>query len=151
MTTTKKRRVFPFTAVIGQEEMKLALLLNVIDPRIGGVMIMGDRGTGKSTTIRALADLLPAIDVVKDDPYNSSLVDPDLQSKEVLEKIVQGENIKSNKIDITKNEWIIYKAKVFEKNNYTNKNELKLKTNFDFKKIQSLYSNLSSLNILKHI
>ena len=54
--------------------MKLALLLNVIDPRIGGVMIMGDRGTGKSTTIRALADLLPAIDVVKDDPYNSSLV-----------------------------------------------------------------------------
>ena len=43
MTTTKKRRVFPFTAVIGQEEMKLALLLNVIDPRIGGVMIMGDR------------------------------------------------------------------------------------------------------------
>ena len=66
MPTTKKRRVFPFTAVIGQEEMKLALLLNVIDPRIGGVMIMGDRGTGKSTTIRALADLLPAIDVVKD-------------------------------------------------------------------------------------
>ena len=91
--TTKKRRVFPFTAVIGQEEMKLALLLNVIDPRIGGVMIMGDRGTGKSTTIRALADLLPAIDVVKDDPYNSSLVDPDLQSKEVLEKITQGENL----------------------------------------------------------
>ena len=44
MNTTKKRRVFPFTAVIGQEEMKLALLLNVIDPRIGGVMIMGDRG-----------------------------------------------------------------------------------------------------------
>jgi len=93
--TTKKRRVFPFTAVIGQEEMKLALLLNVIDPRIGGVMIMGDRGTGKSTTIRALADLLPAIDVVKDDPYNSSLVDPDLQSKEVLEKITQGENLES--------------------------------------------------------
>ena len=50
--------------MIGQEEMKLALLLNVIDPRIGGVMIMGDRGTGKSTTIRALADLLPAIEAV---------------------------------------------------------------------------------------
>mgnify|MGYP001395889664 FL=1 len=97
MNTTKKRRVFPFTAVIGQEEMKLALLLNVIDPRIGGVMIMGDRGTGKSTTIRALADLLPAIDVVKDDPYNSSLIDPDLQSKEVLEKIVQGESLEKDK------------------------------------------------------
>ena len=64
MSSPRKRRVFPFTAVIGQEEMKLALLLNVIDPRIGGVMIMGDRGTGKSTTIRALADLLPGIEVV---------------------------------------------------------------------------------------
>ena len=93
MNLTKKRRVFPFTAVIGQEEMKLALLLNVIDPRIGGVMIMGDRGTGKSTTIRALADLLPAIDVVKDDPYNSSPNDPDLQSQEVLEKLEVGENL----------------------------------------------------------
>jgi magnesium chelatase subunit I len=43
--------------------MKLALILNVIDPKIGGVMIMGDRGTGKSTTIRALADLLPEMQV----------------------------------------------------------------------------------------
>ncbi len=93
MNLTKKRRVFPFTAVIGQEEMKLALLLNVIDPRIGGVMIMGDRGTGKSTTIRALADLLPAIEVVKGDPYNSSPNDPDLQSQEVLEKIGEGNNL----------------------------------------------------------
>ncbi len=86
MSSIRKRRVFPFTAVIGQEEMKLALLLNVIDPRIGGVMIMGDRGTGKSTTIRALADLLPAIEVVEGDPYNSSLNDPDLQSNDVREK-----------------------------------------------------------------
>ena len=93
MNLTKKRRVFPFTAVIGQEEMKLALLLNVIDPRIGGVMIMGDRGTGKSTTIRALADLLPAIEVVKGDPYNSSPNDPDLQSQEVLERIEEGNNL----------------------------------------------------------
>ena len=93
MNLTKKRRVFPFTAVIGQEEMKLALLLNVIDPRIGGVMIMGDRGTGKSTTIRALADLLPAIEVVKGDPYNSSPNDPDLQSQEVLERIGEGNNL----------------------------------------------------------
>jgi magnesium chelatase subunit I len=69
--------VFPFTAIVGQEEMKLALLLNVIDPKIGGVMIMGDRGTGKSTTIRALADLLPEIDVVADDPFNSDPNEPD--------------------------------------------------------------------------
>ena len=72
-TPVKSRRlVFPFTAIVGQEEMKLALLLNVIDPKIGGVMIiMGDRGTGKSTTIRALTDLLPEIEVVADDPFNS--------------------------------------------------------------------------------
>ena len=65
------RTVFPFTAIIGQDEMKLALMLNIIDPKIGGVMIMGDRGTGKSTTIRALADLLPEIEVVENDPFNS--------------------------------------------------------------------------------
>ncbi len=83
--------------MIGQEEMKLALLLNVIDPRIGGVMIMGDRGTGKSTTIRALADLLPAIEVVDGDPYNSSLEDPDLQSNDVREKIESGKEIQKGK------------------------------------------------------
>ncbi len=73
--------------------MKLALLLNVIDPRIGGVMIMGDRGTGKSTTIRALADLLPEIEVVQSDLYNSSPTDPDLQSTEVREQIDNGDSI----------------------------------------------------------
>ena len=82
-----RRVVFPFTAIVGQEEMKLALLLNVIDPKVGGVMIMGDRGTGKSTTIRALADLLPEIDVVANDPFNSDPQDPDLMSDEVREQI----------------------------------------------------------------
>jgi len=61
---------FPFTSIVGQEEMKLALLLNVIEPSIGGVMAMGDRGTGKSTSVRSLTDLLPYIDVLKDDPFN---------------------------------------------------------------------------------
>ncbi|MDJ0649414.1 MAG: magnesium chelatase ATPase subunit I [Xenococcaceae cyanobacterium MO_188.B19] len=83
------RVVFPFTAIVGQEEMKLSLILNVIDPKIGGVMIMGDRGTGKSTTIRALADLLPEIDVVAGDPFNSDPQDPDLMSDEVKAKLKQ--------------------------------------------------------------
>ena len=95
MSQSRKRRVFPFTAIVGQEEMKLALLLNVIDPRIGGVMIMGDRGTGKSTTIRALADLLPEIEVVAGDPYNSSTSDPDLQSAEVRQRAEAGETLLS--------------------------------------------------------
>jgi magnesium chelatase subunit I len=82
--------VFPFTAIVGQEEMKLALQLNVIDPKIGGVMIMGDRGTGKSTTIRAIADLLPEIEVVKDDPFNSHPTDLELMSNEVKTLIQNG-------------------------------------------------------------
>src|SRR5215470_3545046 len=57
--------VYPFAALVGQDEMKLALLLCVIDPHIGGVLIMGERGTGKSTAVRALADLLPRISRVK--------------------------------------------------------------------------------------
>lgn len=71
MSLVKSFSNFPFAAIIGQEEMKLALQLNVIDPKIGGVMIMGDRGTGKSTTIRALADLLPDITIIKNDPFNT--------------------------------------------------------------------------------
>ncbi|MEI6379587.1 MAG: magnesium chelatase ATPase subunit I [Cyanobacteriota bacterium ELA615] len=87
--TKTHRLVFPFTAIVGQEEMKLALLLNVIDPKIGGVMIMGDRGTGKSTTIRALADLLPEIEVVADDPFNSHPSDPELMSDLTKERFEQ--------------------------------------------------------------
>ncbi|MEA5507138.1 magnesium chelatase ATPase subunit I [Halotia wernerae UHCC 0503] len=89
-TASARRVVFPFTAIVGQEEMKLALLLNVIDPKIGGVMIMGDRGTGKSTTIRALADLLPEITVVANDPFSSDPNDPDVMSDEVRQQVEQG-------------------------------------------------------------
>jgi len=88
-----ERPVFPFTAIIGQEEMKLALILNVIDPRIGGVMIMGDRGTGKSTTIRAVADLLPAIQVATEDPFNSSITDFELMSETVKRAIENNEDV----------------------------------------------------------
>jgi magnesium chelatase subunit I len=91
--TQPRRAVFPFTAIVGQEEMKLALLLNVIDPKIGGVMIMGDRGTGKSTTIRALADLLPEIDVVADDPFGSDPQDPELMSDGVRDRMTRGETL----------------------------------------------------------
>ena len=88
-----ERPVFPFTAIIGQEEMKLALILNVIDPRIGGVMIMGDRGTGKSTTIRAVADLLPAIKVAAEDPFNSSITDFELMSEQVKTAVENNEEL----------------------------------------------------------
>ena len=92
--------VFPFTAIVGQEEMKLALQLNLIDPKISGVMIMGDRGTGKSTTIRAITDLLPEIDIVKDDPFNSHKSDLDLMGSEVKLAIQDGETLETELIKI---------------------------------------------------
>lgn len=62
--------MFPFTAIVGQEEMKLGLVLNVIDPSIGGLLVMGEKGTGKSTAVRALADLLPEFSSVRGCPFN---------------------------------------------------------------------------------
>lgn len=96
----KARPMFPFTAIIGQEEMKLALILNVIDPKIGGVMIMGDRGTGKSTTIRAIADLLPEIEIVLDDLFNSHISDYDLMSDLTKQKIDKGINLSTEFIKV---------------------------------------------------
>ena len=87
------RPIFPFTAIVGQEEMKFSLILNVIDPKIGGVMIMGDRGTGKSTAVRALVDLLPEISVVADDPFNSDPEDPECMSDGVREKLKNNEQL----------------------------------------------------------
>lgn len=92
--------IFPFTAIVGQEEMKLALKLNVIDPKIGGVMIMGDRGTGKSTTIRAIADLLPEIEIVKNDPFNSHPQNPELMSTDILNKLKENNDLEKELIKI---------------------------------------------------
>ena len=94
------RPVFPFTSIVGQEEMKLALILNVIDPKIGGVMIMGDRGTGKSTTVRALVDLLPEIEVVTNDQFNSDPYDMELMSDSVRDMVKTNADIPTTKIKI---------------------------------------------------
>lgn len=94
------RPVYPFTAIIGQEEMKFAALMNIIDPNIGGIMVMGDRGTGKSTTVRSLVDLLPLIDVVKDDAFMSSPTDPNLMSPDVLAAYRAGQQLETSKVPI---------------------------------------------------
>ena len=65
---------FPFSAIVGQDEMKLALLISAVDPKVGGVLAFGDRGAGKSTAVRALAALLPKMKVVVGCRYNC---DPD--------------------------------------------------------------------------
>lgn len=68
------RYVYPFSALVGQEELKKGLLLNAINPRLFGILIRGEKGTAKSTAVRALANLLPEIDVVADCPFSC---DPD--------------------------------------------------------------------------
>ncbi|MDR1404027.1 MAG: ATP-binding protein [Candidatus Methanoplasma sp.] len=83
--------LFPFTAIVGQEQMKMALLLNIIDPGIGGVLIKGEKGTAKSTAVRSLAQVLPEVEHVKGCIYHC---DPK-QSKGLcpscLETIMSGE------------------------------------------------------------
>ncbi|RBP11315.1 protoporphyrin IX magnesium-chelatase [Roseiarcus fermentans] len=64
------RQPYPFSAIVGQDEMKLAFLIAAVDPSIGGILAFGDRGTGKSTAVRALAALLPKIKAVEGCPYN---------------------------------------------------------------------------------
>ncbi|KAJ6851843.1 magnesium-chelatase subunit ChlI, chloroplastic-like [Iris pallida] len=96
-----QRPVYPFAAIVGQDEMKLCLLLNVIDPKIGGVMIMGDRGTGKSTTVRSLVDLLPEIQIVLGDPFNSDPEDPESMGPEVRDRVARGESVPVSTTKIT--------------------------------------------------
>jgi magnesium chelatase subunit I len=71
------RAVFPFSAIVGQDDMKRALLIAAVDPGIGGVMVFGDRGTGKSTAVRALAALLPQMRATKGCVYHC---DPDVDA-----------------------------------------------------------------------
>ena len=66
----KKQYTYPFSAIVGQEQMKLALILNIINPTLSGVLIRGEKGTAKSTAVRALADILPEIEVIEGLPFN---------------------------------------------------------------------------------
>ena len=72
----RKRLVFPFSTILGLDKLKLAILINAINPKIGGLLIKGPKGSGKSTIVRALADILPEIAVVKDCPFNCNPHDP---------------------------------------------------------------------------
>ena len=82
---------YPFSAIVGQDEMKLALILNAIQPAIGGVLIRGERGTAKSTAVRALAAVLPEITVVSDCPFSCPPDQPTLQCASCRNRIAHGE------------------------------------------------------------
>jgi magnesium chelatase subunit I len=85
------RAVFPFSAIVGQDEMKLALLAAAVDPTIGGVLVFGDRGTGKSTALRGLAALLPAMRVVVGCRYGCDPQKEDALCSECRERSAHGE------------------------------------------------------------
>jgi Mg-chelatase subunit ChlI len=90
------RSIFPFTAIVGQQRMRMALILNAISPQIGGVLIRGERGTAKSTAARAMAALLPEIDVFTDSPFNDDPNDPTSWSDWAKERKEHG-----NKLDVS--------------------------------------------------
>jgi Mg-chelatase subunit ChlI len=77
---------YPFPALVGQESMKLALILNVINPAVGGVLIRGEKGTAKSTAVRGLADLLPEIQTVAGCPFSCDPERPDKFCPQCREK-----------------------------------------------------------------
>jgi Mg-chelatase subunit ChlI len=85
--------VFPFSAIVGQERMKRALLLNAVSPQIGGVLIRGERGTAKSTAARALAALLPEIEIVADCPFHCDPARPKALCDLCRERVARDETL----------------------------------------------------------
>ncbi len=97
MTYHIRREILPFTAIVGQEKMKKALILNAINPRIGGVLIRGEKGTAKSTAVRALAELLPEIEVVNGCPFNCNPYDEGEMCDLCYAEKTNGENLEAAK------------------------------------------------------
>ena len=92
--------IYPFTAIVGQDRMKRALVLNAVDPRIGGVLIRGERGTAKSTAARAMAALLPQIVVFADSPFNDDPNAPNTWSDWVKERMPADKELVTEKRQI---------------------------------------------------
>lgn len=105
----KKKPVYPFVAIVGQDKMKLALILNIINPGLSGVLIRGEKGTAKSTAVRALADILPEINVIRDCPFQLS---PD-DEYEIYLEIIRGMDLTAD-VPAEKPETESRKVKVVE-------------------------------------
>ena len=89
----RTKTVYPFCAIVGQDKMKMALILNVINPKIGGVLLRGEKGTGKSLVVRALAHLLPEINVVADCPFHCDPARPKEMCDTCSAKVANGEKL----------------------------------------------------------
>ena len=90
-TKGMNKQHFPFTAIVGQDSMKQSLILNAVNPKIGGVLVFGEKGTAKSTAVRALTRLLPEIDVIKGCPFHCNPDDPEEMCDECYHRYLHGE------------------------------------------------------------
>ena len=94
----KRTAVYPFTAIVGQNDMKLSLILNVINPALGGVLIKGEKGTAKSTAVRALAELLPAMGSVAGCQFRCDPDEPNKLCETCADKYAKGNKLEKNTI-----------------------------------------------------
>lgn len=92
-TTTAATPIYPFVAIVGQETLKTSLILNIINPALSGVLVRGEKGTAKSTAVRALAELLPDIEVVEGDPFQSDPADPKAMAPDIRTRVEAGETL----------------------------------------------------------
>lgn len=88
-----KKAIYPFSAIVGQENMKKALILNVINPALGGVLIRGEKGTAKSTAVRALANQLPEMNKVDGCQFSCNPLDKSMMCSSCLDKLKADENL----------------------------------------------------------
>ncbi len=89
----QRRVVFPFSAIVTLDKLKLAILINAINPKIGGLLIRGPKGSGKTTVVRGLIDVLPKIEVVKDCRFNCNPYDPSIMCPKCSERYLRGEKL----------------------------------------------------------
>jgi len=96
----ENRKSYPFTAIVGQDQMKTALILNVINPSLGGVLIRGEKGTAKSTAVRSLADLMPELTKIKGCKFGCDPESKILCSECAAKKSFDTEKVKMKVIDL---------------------------------------------------
>src|SRR3972149_7085516 len=97
---TQKRLVYPFSGIVNLDKLKLAILINAINPKIGGLLIRGPKGSGKSTIVRSLTDVLPKIRVVKNCPFNCSPDDPSNMCPTCIEDSRKGTKLPTEEKDM---------------------------------------------------
>ena len=93
--------MFPFSAIVALDKLKLAIIINAINPKIGGLLIRGPKGSGKTTVVRALTDILPKIRTAKDCPFNCNPHDPSNMCRKCSKRYRKKENLPIEEKDMT--------------------------------------------------